>query len=112
MVCFLSLLYAPILAVLYVAGEKMKNPVVIVGMGEMGGVFARGFLRAGYPVYPVVRGMEMEAEAEKITDPELVIIAVAEADLNSVLQQVPEAWRDRLVLFKMNCCPMTGCSMD
>jgi ketopantoate reductase len=83
----------------------MKKPVVVVGMGEMGGVFARGFLRAGYPVYPVVRGMTMEEEAKKITDPECVVIAVAEADLHSVLKQVPEAWRDRLVLLQNELLP-------
>ena len=33
----------------------MKSPVVLIGIGEMGAVFARGFLRAGYPVYPVTR---------------------------------------------------------
>ena len=33
----------------------MKSPVVLIGIGEMGGVFARGFLRAGYPVYPATR---------------------------------------------------------
>ena len=83
----------------------MKNPVVVVGMGEMGGVFARGFLRAGYPVYPVVRGMVMEVEAQKISEPELVVIAVAEADLHPVLEQVPEVWRDRLVLLQNELLP-------
>lgn len=83
----------------------MKNPVVIVGMGEMGGVFARGFLRAGFPVYPVVRDMEMAGEAKKIPEPELVVIAVAESDLNTVLEQVPEVWRDRLVLLQNELLP-------
>ena len=40
----------------------MKSPVVLIGIGEMGGVFARGFLRAGYPVYPVTRQTDL-AEA-------------------------------------------------
>jgi ketopantoate reductase len=88
-----------------VAGKNMRNPVVVVGMGEMGGVFARGFLRAGYPVYPVVRGKEMAEVAGKMVTPELVIIAVAEADLDSVLGQVPEAWRDRLVLLQNELLP-------
>ncbi|MDH3797345.1 MAG: hypothetical protein OET21_20525 [Desulfobacterales bacterium] len=30
----------------------MNQTVVIIGIGEMGGVFAKGFLRSGYPVYP------------------------------------------------------------
>ncbi len=83
----------------------MKNTVVVVGMGEMGSVFARGFLRAGHPVYPVVRGMEMAALASEMPEPELVLIAVAEADLHPVLQQVPAAWRDRLVLLQNELLP-------
>lgn len=83
----------------------MKNAVVVVGMGEMGSVFARGFLRAGHPVYPVVRGMEMATLASEMPGPELVVIAVAEADLHPVLQQVPAAWRDRLVLLQNELLP-------
>ncbi len=33
----------------------MNAPVVLIGVGEMGGVFARGLLRLGHPVYPVPR---------------------------------------------------------
>ncbi len=33
----------------------MNQAVIIVGVGELGSVFARGFLRLGYPVYPVTR---------------------------------------------------------
>ncbi len=83
----------------------MKNAVVVVGMGEMGSVFARGFLRAGHPVYPVVRGMEMAALASEMPRPELVVIAVAETDLHPVLQQMPAAWGDRLVLLQNELLP-------
>ena len=83
----------------------MKESVVVVGMGEMGSVFARGFLRAGYPVFPVVRNMDMASVADEIEVPELVLIAVAEADLHSVLQQVPAAWSDRLVLLQNELLP-------
>lgn len=83
----------------------MKNPVVVVGMGEMGGVFARGFLRNGHPVYPVVRDMTMGVSAEELPQPELVIIAVAEADLHVVLAQVPQVWRDRLLLLQNELLP-------
>lgn len=83
----------------------MKNPVIVVGMGEMGSVFSRGFLRAGYPVYPVVRSMAMATQVDKIAKPELVLIAVAEADLHAVLEQVPDAWRDRIVLLQNELLP-------
>ncbi len=38
----------------------MNKSVVVVGLGEMGSVFARGFLRSGYTVVPVIRGVEMQ----------------------------------------------------
>ena len=69
-------------------------------MGEMGSVFARGFLRIGHPVFPVVRNMDMASVAIDVTKPELVLIAVAEADLHSVLKAVPAVWSDRIVLLQ------------
>ena len=87
----------------------MRNPVVVVGMGEMGSVFSRGFLRAGHPVFPVTRSMDMKAVADELAarqvEPKLVLIAVAEADLHPVLKQVPAAWRDRLVLLQNELLP-------
>ena len=83
----------------------MKNPVVVVGIGEMGSVFARGFLRLGHPVYPVVRGIEMIEVANRVAEPELAVIAVAEKDIQDVLQAVPESWRDRLVLLQNELLP-------
>jgi len=83
----------------------MKNPVVVVGIGEMGSVFARGFLRLGHPVYPVVRDMKMDELAKQLAEPELVVIAVAEKDIQAVLQQVPGCWRDRLVLLQNELLP-------
>ncbi len=83
----------------------MNPPVVIVGIGEMGGVFARGFLKAGHPVYPATRDVPVSKAAELITEPALVLIAVAEADLHPVLETVPETWRDRLTLLQNELLP-------
>ncbi len=83
----------------------MKNPVVVVGIGEIGSVFARGLLRLGHPVYPVVRGVEMAEIASRVAEPELVVIAVAEKDIQAVLQKVPKSWRDRLVLLQNELLP-------
>ena len=59
----------------------MKQPVIIIGMGEMGELFARGFLKLGYPVYPVLRGMDLVLEASRVPEPALVIVAVGEDDI-------------------------------
>jgi len=83
----------------------MDKSVVVVGLGEMGSVFARGFLRSGYTVHPVTRDMEMSAVAEVIANPELVLIAVGEADLHKQLLRVPESWKDRLVLLQNELLP-------
>ncbi|GMR01264.1 MAG: hypothetical protein BMS9Abin19_0632 [Gammaproteobacteria bacterium] len=83
----------------------MDKSVVVVGLGEMGSVFARGFLRTGYTVHPVIRGMEMNTVADDIPQPELVLIAVGEADLHGQLAKVPDAWKDRLVLLQNELLP-------
>jgi len=46
-----------------------KSPIVVVGIGEMGSVFARGFMRLGYPVYPVTRDTDINALASELPDP-------------------------------------------
>jgi len=82
-----------------------KKPIIILGMGEMAGVFARGFLRSGYPVYPVTRSMDMQQQATAIDDPEMVLIAVAEKDIQSVLKTIPEEWKDKLALLQNELLP-------
>jgi hypothetical protein len=83
----------------------MKQPVVVVGIGELGAVFSRGFLRLGHPVYPIVRGMSPSEEGQEIPDPALVLIAVGEADLHPVLSSIPDGWRDRLALLQNELLP-------
>jgi ketopantoate reductase len=83
----------------------MKSPVVMIGIGEMGGVFARGFLRAGYPVYPVTRQIDLAEAARAIPTPELVLVSVAENDLHSVLERLPPAWFQRIGLLQNELLP-------
>jgi hypothetical protein len=83
----------------------MKSPVVLVGIGEMGSVFARGLLRTGHPVYPVNRNTDMAATAKILPSPELVLVAVAENDLHNVLEQLPTAWHARIALLQNELLP-------
>jgi len=83
----------------------MKTPIVILGIGELGGVFARGFLHMGHPVYPITRGMSIEHEAAQIPKPELVLITVGEESLHPILQQIPQQWRSRLGLLQNELLP-------
>jgi hypothetical protein len=82
-----------------------KKPIVIIGMGEMAGVFARGFLRSGYPVIPVTREMNYQQIADETPDPELVLVAVGEADLQNVLSKIPETWKHNLLLLQNELLP-------
>ncbi len=83
----------------------INKPVVIIGMGEMAGVFARGFLRSGYTVTPVTRSMDVQQVANQTPEPELVLVAVAEADLQNVLKTIPDTWKDSLVLLQNELLP-------
>ncbi|MCX7113878.1 MAG: hypothetical protein NTX45_28150 [Proteobacteria bacterium] len=83
----------------------MKRPVVIVGMGEMGELFASGLLKSGHPVYPVLRDTALASMAFAIPEPELVLVAVGENDLHPVLESMPDEWRGRLALLQNELLP-------
>ncbi len=83
----------------------MQSTIVIIGMGELGGVFARGFLRCGHPVYPVTRQMNIAEESQNIPDPALVLISVQESELDAVLQKIPENWKNKLGLIQNELLP-------
>ena len=83
----------------------MNFPVVMIGVGEMGGVFARGLLRDGHPLFPVLRDTPLAEAAEELAQPEAVLVTVGEADLPAVLAEMPAAWRDRLILLQNELLP-------
>jgi ketopantoate reductase len=82
-----------------------KKPVVIIGLGEIGSVFARGFLKLGHPVYPVTRDVRMRKLAKEIPDPKVVVVAVGEKDLVPVLEKIPRAWAKKLALVQNELLP-------
>ncbi|MBT8365633.1 MAG: hypothetical protein KJP23_13115, partial [Deltaproteobacteria bacterium] len=83
----------------------MNQTISIIGIGEMGAVFARGFLRCTYPVYPITRSTSLSDAVAQIPDPVLVLVAVAEKDLHAVLAAMPECWHDRLGLLQNELLP-------
>src|SRR5690606_32293999 len=78
---------------------------VVVGLGQMGGTFAHGLLRTGHTVVPVTRGTDASAVAQEVPDPAIVLVAVAEADLDPVLSRLLGAWRDRVALLQNELLP-------
>lgn len=83
----------------------MKEPIVIIGIGELASVFSRGFLRCGYPVYPITRSMNLAREYRQIPQPKLVLVTVQENKLCSVLEQLPKVWSDRVGLVQNELLP-------
>ncbi len=83
----------------------MKPPIVIIGIGELASVFARAFLRNGYPVYPITRNMDIAEEAENLPEPQLVLVAVAEKDFHKAMETIPARWRKKLVLLQNELLP-------
>lgn len=83
----------------------MQDPIIIIGIGEMAGVFARGFLKIGYPVFPVTRTMDMQRMAKEIPDPAMTLVAVGENDLHSTLEQLPSEWHKSVALLQNELLP-------
>ena len=92
--------------------KKQKAPVVIVGIGEIGSVMARGFLRTGRPVIPVTRNMDLSLQAELTPQAEAVIVAVGETALPEVLENMPGVWKDRLILIQNELLPKDWQAFD
>lgn len=84
---------------------EMKKPVVIFGIGEMAGVFARGFLRLGHPVYPITRETGIDQLASQLPEPAAVLVAVAEGDLAHALEQLPAIWAGGICLLQNELLP-------
>lgn len=84
----------------------MRRPVVIIGLGQMGGLFAHGFLRIGYPVFPVLRNMSIQDSYAQIKDPAFVLVAVGEDELVPVLAEMPDGWNEHIGLLQNELLPI------
>ena len=82
----------------------MNKSVIVVGLGELGSVFARGCLKLGYTVVPVNRHNSLQEWVGQM-QPEAIIIAVGEEDIHTLLSEVPEVWKDRVVLIQNELLP-------
>jgi hypothetical protein len=83
----------------------MKNPIVIVGMGQLGGVFARGFLSIGHPVYPILRSTQLIEAIKEYPEPVLLLLAVGKKDLHPLLSEMPAHLHDRVGLLQNELLP-------
>lgn len=83
----------------------MNNPVIVIGLGEMGSVFARTILKLGHPVYPVGRDSNLEELAKTIPQPEMVLVAVGEKDLQDTLATIPSTWHNCVAMLQNELLP-------
>lgn len=83
----------------------MKDTIIVVGMGELGSVFARGFLKLGHPVQAVRRQDNIDEIAAEIPRPGAVLVAVGEADLAAALKTIPNSWADKVILIQNELLP-------
>lgn len=83
----------------------VMDEIIVVGLGQLGRVFAGGLLRAGCTVVPVNRGDDMAALVQRHAAPELVLVAVAENDLHTTLASLPDNWKTRVALIQNELLP-------
>jgi len=88
-----------------ISNDAAPSPVALVGVGEMGGVFAKALLRAGRPVHPVLRSSSLDIAAAHLPEPELALVTVGENDLAPVLADLPRTWKDRAGLIQNELLP-------
>ncbi len=82
-----------------------KTTTIVIGIGEMGSVFARSLLRLGHPVIPANRDTDLAQLAVEQPNPALVLLAVGEADLHTTLAEIPKAWHPQLALLQNELLP-------
>lgn len=83
----------------------MDKIAVMIGLGQLGRVFAGGLLKTGHIVMPVNRGDDPHAVAARAPEPDLIMISVGENDLHPLLASLPEAWRDNVGLLQNELLP-------
>ena len=84
----------------------MKNHIIVIGLGQIGTVFSKGFIKVGHPVYPILRGEELNKVAKEIPLPLSVLVSVREEDLHSVLSEIPSSWKASVALVQNELLPM------
>jgi hypothetical protein len=87
------------------------DDAVVIGLGELGGVFAHGLLRTGHRVIPVRRTDDPSAIARDVPRPALVAITVGEDDLAPVLRALPHTWHESALLVQNELLPRSWSSL-
>jgi len=87
------------------SANRFFATAAIIGMGEMGGVFARALLKSGHIVVPVTRETDVAGAVNLYPKPDIALITVGESDLSGVLAAFPESWKDRAGMLQNELLP-------
>lgn len=79
--------------------------VVVVGIGELGAVFANGLLKLGFAVVPITRRQSIAETLVAAADAELVLVTVGEEALGGVLREIPSTHKGRVGLVQNELVP-------
>lgn len=83
----------------------LGETALIVGMGELGGVFALAMLRRGIAVVPVLRATPAARVLEREENPTICVVTVGEEALAGVLDGWLQKYADRMVLVQNELRP-------
>jgi ketopantoate reductase len=81
------------------------NDLVVIGLGELGKVFAQSALSAGLRVTPVRRGDEIAGRLQGLPHETPLLVAVGEDALAKVLDALPIERRDAVILLQNELWP-------
>ncbi|MGE0321999.1 MAG: hypothetical protein AB7K71_03530 [Polyangiaceae bacterium] len=87
--------------------QTWGSSAVVMGVGQLGAVFAEGWLKAGRAVLPITRAVSVAEMTDRLPLPAIVLIAVGEAALLDALQTLPPGYRERAALVQNELLPRT-----
>ncbi len=83
----------------------LRRSAVVFGLGQLGAVFAEGWLKAGRPVVPITRGVDVGVVHGELPEPAIVLVGVGEAALAEVLGALPASYLARAALVQNELLP-------
>lgn len=89
--------------------SEHTSPAVVVGLGQMGGVFSHALLRAGQTVVPWTRQSAPNLDS---VNPSVVLVATGESDLAPAVRALPHAWRERVALLQNELVPSSWQTLE
>ncbi|PSR26162.1 MAG: hypothetical protein C7B46_20200 [Sulfobacillus benefaciens] len=79
----------------------MDSPIVVIGMGQLGTLFADAWIQLGQSTLTIRR----EQRVNQDIAPRAVLIATGEQDLPPVLASLPHFWRSHVILIQNELVP-------